>query len=104
VAGESDQGEEAAVRRFLTHPAVSSLLRQAESMAGDLGGALAWLLWRLSLLRPEDGDALTALRESFWDAGLRDWLLAEGHEDAARSRVVPNDLLAQWAAELRDGL
>jgi hypothetical protein len=94
VAGEIDRGEEAAVRKFLSHPAVSSLVRQAQ----------ASVLWRLTLMRPEDADALTALREAFWDAGLRDWLLANGHEDAARSRSVANDLLARWAGELRDGL
>jgi hypothetical protein len=104
VAGEIDRGEEAAVRKFLSHPAVSSLVRQAQASAGDLGGAVSWVLWRLTLMRPEDADALTALREAFWDAGLRDWLLANGHEDATRSRSVPNDLLARWAGELRDGL
>jgi hypothetical protein len=99
-----DRGEEAAARRFLSHPAVSSLLLQAQAASGDRSSAAGWVLWRLSLARPEDVDARAALREAFWDAGLRDWLQANGHEDAARSRSVPDEVLAHWADELRGGL
>ena len=104
MTDDVDRGEEAAVRDFLSHPSVAVLVGQAQAAAGDLGSAVAWVLWRLSLRRPEDADALVALREAFWDAGLRDWLLANGHEDEARSRRVPDDLLARWADELRDSL
>jgi hypothetical protein len=104
VAGEIDRGEEAAVQTFLSHPAVSSLLRQAQAMTGDLSSAIDWVLWRLTLMRPEDTDALAALSQAFWDHGLRDWLLANGHEDVVRSRAVPDDLLAGWADDLRGGL
>jgi hypothetical protein len=99
-----DRGEEAAVRRFLSHTAVSPLVQRAQVAAGDLGSAVGWVLWRLSLLRPEDAAAREALREVFWDAGLRDWLEANGHRKEAQSRSVPDELLGRWAEELRDGL
>ena len=104
MSEDLDQGEEAAVRRFLSHPVVATLLTRAEAAAGDRSSAVGWVLWRLSLLRPEDSEARLALREAFWDAGLRDWLIAGGHEDAARTRAVPDGLLARWADELRAGL
>jgi hypothetical protein len=62
------------------------------------------VLWRLALARPEDAEARIALREAFWDAGLRDWLLANDQAEAARTRRVPDDVLARWAEALRDGL
>lgn len=99
-----DNGEEAAVRRFLSHPVVATLLAHAEAASGDKASAVGWVLWRLALLRPEDAEARLALREAFWDAGLRDWLVANGHADAARTRAVPDDLLARWSDELRAGL
>jgi hypothetical protein len=104
VTGEPDGDEEAAVRDFLSHPFVSSLLRQAQAMTGDLSSAIDWVLWRLTLMRPEDADALAALHQAFWDHGLRDWLLANGHEDVVRARSVSNALLAAWADELRGAL
>jgi hypothetical protein len=104
MAEDVDRGEEEAARRFLSHPAVSSLLLRAQAAAGDRTSAASWVLWRLSLARPEDADARVALREAFWDAGLRDWLRANGHEDAARTRSVPDEVLARWADELRGGM
>lgn len=104
MTGDVDRGEEAAVRAFLSHPTVSSLVRQAQATTGDLTSAIDWVLRRLTLLRPEDADALDALYHAFWDHGLRDWLLAGGHEEVVRSRTVPPELLAGWAEELRGGL
>jgi len=104
MSEDLDQGEEAAVRRFLSHPVVASLLAHAEAASGDKSSAVGWVLWRLSLLRPDDAEARLALREAFWDAGLRDWLVASGNADAARTRAVPDALLARWAEELRAGL
>ena len=101
---EIDRGEEAAVRRFLSDPTVSVLVRRAEAAAGDPSSAVTWVLWRLSLGRPEDVAARVALREAFWDAGLQDWLRANGHAEAARSRAVPDEVLAAWAGELSSGL
>lgn len=104
MSDEVDRGEEAAVRRFLGHPAVSPLLRQATAASGDVSSAVGWVLWRLALLRPEDAAARLALRDVFWDAGLHDWLLANGQAEAARSRAVSDEVLGRWAEELRGGL